>query len=79
MMDYFVQYGPIKDMDWLEYPASSGTETMKLHFESRSAVSAVLRNPKHIIERGTDGHKVAVKPYVKFSDNALGGEMRKKS
>jgi len=69
VMDHFQAYGTVSDMEWLDDAGDRGKEVMKLYFESRSSISAILRERNRRVKREADGKLIDVKTYIKFSDN----------
>ena len=73
VLDYFSSYGQIEEFDWLEDGEKSekSVEEMKLRFAKPASKAEAMRKHKHEIIRESDGKKIQVKVFVKFSDNVV--------
>jgi hypothetical protein len=78
VMEHFEAYGEITDLEWLEDASDKSVETIKLHFRFRSSLQQVLARQQHSVRREADGKLFTVKTHVKFTDNAPGGQVKKK-
>jgi hypothetical protein len=76
VMEHFEAYGEITELEWLENASDKSVETIKLHFKSRSSLQQVLARPQHSVRREADGKLFTVKTHVKFTDNAVGGQVQ---
>ena len=76
VMEHFEAYGEITELEWLENASDKSVETIKLHFKSRSSLQQVLARPQHSVRREADGKLFTEKTHVKFTDNAVGGQVQ---
>ena len=72
VLDHFSAYGQIEELEWLEDGEKSqqSVEEVRLSF-GKSGAGGAMRGHKHQIIRKTDGKKIEVKVFVKFSDNVV--------
>ena len=78
VMEHFEAYGEITDLEWLEGASDKSVETIKLYFKSRSSLQQAMKRQSHSVRRETDGELITVSTHVKFSDNAMEKQVKKK-